>query len=266
MKDVTKFSEVDQQSVQQGHLLEFLDFANRQDAALAWKKKMLALLELKPGDAVLDVGCGEGFDTRAMAAAVQPGGRITGGDLSDFLLGVARKRAEEHGLSIEYRKADVMDLPFPDSTFDAVRAERLLMHVPNPAKAISEMKRVLKPSGRLVVFDFDWDAFSIDSSDEDFVRLATRLLSDGMQSGRVGRSLRAHFVEAGFEQVRVTPGAEEFPYALMRPLLSTLDRFVADGRLPAERLEAFWRDQDARQNSGRFSIALMSFIAFGRAR
>src|SRR5579863_8614244 len=159
MKDVTKFSEVDQQAAQQDHLLAFLDFANQQPVAHAWKQKMIGHLGLAPGDAVLDIGCGEGYDTRAIFPLVQPGGSVAGADLSDFLLGVGRKRAAESSMAIEYHKADVMALPFTDATFDAVRAERLLMHVPDPVKAVSEMKRVLKPGGRVAVFDWDWDAF-----------------------------------------------------------------------------------------------------------
>ena len=263
-QDLTKFNEVDQQQAQQEHLLAFLDFANQEPVALAWRRQMLGLLNLKAGEAVLDAGCGEGFDTRMIFPLVQPGGRVVGADISEFFLETGRKRAAAQGMAIEYQKADVMNLPFADATFDAARVERLLMHVPDPAKAIAELTRVVKPGGRLVAFDWDWDTFSIDADDPQFVRTATRLLSDGFKSGLIGRQLRATFQRAGLLDVQTVPGAQPFPWELMRQLLSTLDRFVEQGLLSGEGLQAFWVDQEARMKSGCFSVAAMSFIAYGR--
>jgi len=264
MQDVTKFNEVDQQAAQQERMLAFLDYANQLPVAEAWKRQMLDLVKLQPSEAVLDAGCGEGFDTRSMFSNVQPGGRVVGADISEFFLDVARKRAAVAGIAIEYQKADVTALPFDDATFDAARVERMLMHVPNPARAIAELKRVLKPGGRLVVFDWDWDTFAIDADDQEFVRAATRLLSDGFKSGRIGIQLRSMFNHAGFTNLQVIPGAQTFDPGLMRPLLSTLDRLVDHGLLPNERLQDFWRDQDARMANDCFSVVMTSFMAFGR--
>jgi 2-polyprenyl-6-hydroxyphenyl methylase / 3-demethylubiquinone-9 3-methyltransferase len=99
---------------------------------------------------VLDVGCGAGFLTNELA---RHGHEVTGIDASEDSLRVARLYDETH--SVEYQVADAYKLPFADQTFDVVTALDFLEHVENPAAAIAEMSRVLKPGGQFFFHTFN---------------------------------------------------------------------------------------------------------------
>ncbi len=125
----------------------------------AWEQEQLAL---GPGDRVLDVGCGLGDVARACAALVAPGGHVVGLDPSATMLAVARARAEGDLVRVTFRVGDALAIDAPDSTFDACRAERTLQWVADPQRAVRELARVLRPSGRLCLTDTDWTTFRAD--------------------------------------------------------------------------------------------------------
>lgn len=112
-----------------------------------WPPVMIAAAEVATGDHVLDVGCGTGVLTRELAQHIGDTGSATGLDLSESMLGVARERCPD----AVFKQGSATDLPFDDSSFDVVVSSFMLMFVPDPGKALSEMRRVLKPGGRLVV-------------------------------------------------------------------------------------------------------------------
>jgi len=98
---------------------------------------------------VLEVAIGTGRNLPFYPA----GTRITGIDLSPAMLAVARRRARELGIDADLREGDAEALPFPDGGFDAVVCALSLCCIPGPAKAISEMARVLRPGGMLLLLD-----------------------------------------------------------------------------------------------------------------
>lgn len=110
------------------------------------------------GRDVLDVGCGDG--AYALAAA-RAGARVTGLDRSAPALAAARARAESEGLSLDLRVGDAGALPFPAERFDLVLAVTVLCFVDEPARAVGEMARVLRPGGLLVLGDLGrWSAWA----------------------------------------------------------------------------------------------------------
>ncbi len=106
------------------------------------------------GDAVLDLGCGAGFDVFVAAQLVGPAGRVVGVDLSHEMLVVAEEARTAAGIPhIELRQADVEALPFPDASFDVALSNGVLNLIPDKPAALREVFRVLKPGGRLQACD-----------------------------------------------------------------------------------------------------------------
>jgi SAM-dependent methyltransferase len=113
---------------------------------------MLDLARPEPEEAVLDVACGWGFVALAFAPFARS---IIGVDLTPEMVDLARTLAREGGFSnVEYQRGDLEALPFGSGTFDLVTCRAAFDHLGNPQKALGEMKRVLAPSGRIVLYEF----------------------------------------------------------------------------------------------------------------
>jgi SAM-dependent methyltransferase len=113
-----------------------------------------ALGEIRAGEAVLDLGCGAGFDAFVAARLVGPSGRVAGVDLSPEMLACAETARGAAGLPrAEFREAAVEALPFPDADFDVAISNGVLNLIPDKPAALAEIFRVLKPGGRLQACD-----------------------------------------------------------------------------------------------------------------
>lgn len=118
-------------------------------------REIVELAAPAPGEKVLDVGCGTG--TLAMATKPQVGGgEVHGIDASPEMIEVAREKSAKDGADIDFRVALIEAIPFPDASFDLVTSSLMLHHLPDnlKAKGFLEIRRVLKPGGRLLAMDF----------------------------------------------------------------------------------------------------------------
>ena len=118
----------------------------------AAQQALLARAALTPGERVLDVACGTGLVALAAAQSVGNGGAVFGVDLSDAMVAAAQQRALTQGApNAGFARMDAERLDLPDAAFDVVLCALGLMYLPEPERALREMRRVLRPGGRVVV-------------------------------------------------------------------------------------------------------------------
>jgi demethylmenaquinone methyltransferase/2-methoxy-6-polyprenyl-1,4-benzoquinol methylase len=119
-----------------------------------WKRRLVALAGVQPGEAALDVACGTG-DLAARVAA--DGARVVALDLTPAMLVLARRA---HGATLRYVAGDIDRLPFATASFNVITAGYALRNVPDLDCALRELCRVLAPGGRLLALDFNRPAFA----------------------------------------------------------------------------------------------------------
>lgn len=262
-QDVTHFTTVDRTG-DPAFFLHFLDEANKLSGAIAWKPSILDALRLQPGMKALDVGCGMGADAFDLAALVGSSGLVTGVDFSESLIGEAVRRAAGRSLSVNFEVGDVQSLRFPDASFDAVRTERLLMHVPNPTKALSEMSRVLRHGGRMAVHDFDWESQFCDSPYKDTTRKIALSFCDGMKNGWIGRCLPRLFRDVGMSDISISFRTITVTYDFLQLLLGGhIVRAVASGVLSGQEADLWWTHLAQANADGNFLYGFTAFIVSG---
>src|SRR5438128_672675 len=127
----SSFSDIDAAS-DPTQFVHYMDDANAMEFFRAAKRRTYDLLALRPGDHVLDVGCGAGDDVRAMALSVGPTGRAVGVDSSRTMVDAARRRSTGSRDAAEFFIGDAEHLDFSDASFDACRADRVLQHLSDP--------------------------------------------------------------------------------------------------------------------------------------
>ena len=169
----------------------------------------------------------------------------------------ARRRAGDLHVPIAFEVGEVEALPFPDDAFDVCRAARLLEHLPDAGQALSEMVRVTRPGGRIVVFDFDWDTLIIDHPDKETTRTIVLSHSDSIRNGWIGRQLPRLFKEQRLEGISIDPVQVFVHYALAELFLgSHLTQLQASGTLVARQARQWW---EYLQRADKRGTLLISF-------
>lgn len=114
----------------------------------------LTAAALKPGETVVDLGSGAGFDAFLAARAVGATGRVIGVDMTDEMLAKARANAQQAGVgNVEFRKGYIEAMPVDDASADVILSNCVINLVPDKAAAYREVARVLRPGGRMVISD-----------------------------------------------------------------------------------------------------------------
>jgi ubiquinone/menaquinone biosynthesis C-methylase UbiE len=173
---------------------------------VAARATYLDLLGVAPGSHVLDVGCGSGAVTRDLARRVGPTGRVVGLDPSPGFLTVARELVERDGLAdtVELRLGDARALPVPDREFDVALAVTALAHTPQAERAIPELTRVVRPGGRVGIFDLDGDGVILAHPDRALTRRIVAASSDHLiVNAWLARQLPALLAAVGLQGIGV---------------------------------------------------------------
>ncbi|MGE0451348.1 MAG: methyltransferase domain-containing protein [Vicinamibacterales bacterium] len=161
---------------------------------------------LRPGLDLLDVGCGPGTITVDLARIVAPG-RVAAIDRAAEIIDQATAYAASQKVDLDLRVADVYALPFADATFDVVHAHQVLQHLTDPVRALSEMRRVLKPGGVLAARDSDYSCFAWAPLDPALARWLDIYDAVARRNGaepNAGRFLKGWALRAGFGTVRAS--------------------------------------------------------------
>lgn len=153
----------------------------------------------KPGEKVLDVGCGPGTVAILMAKKVAPNGEVVGIDASLDMIEAARRKVKGKDSLARFEPAAIEALPFPDDTFDLATSTFMLHHLPDDVQrqGLAEVRRVLKPGGRFIILDFSSESGS-------FLGHLLSILGHA-HGGSSFPALEAKLREAGFTNVEQLP-------------------------------------------------------------
>ncbi len=168
----------------------------------------LDAMDIDTAGTVLDMGCGTGVAARTIARRAGFSGRVTGIDLSPYLVKAAKRLADEEGLGsrLEFRSGDTRELDIPDGKFDAVVAHTLVSHVQEALTVLKEAGRVAKPGGLIAIFDGDYASMTFALNDPvQSKRYDEALISAVVTSPRVMRQMPRLIRQAGLEMVRTFP-------------------------------------------------------------
>jgi SAM-dependent methyltransferase len=222
-----------------------------------------AALGARPGDRILDVGCGPGFYVTELLEAVGPKGSVAGVDASADMLAVAAKRAEGH-TNVTFHQADATSLPVPDAGFDRAVCVQVLEYVRDVPAALSQMHRALRPGGRVLVWDVDWATMSWHTIDQQRARQMLATWDKHLTHPSLPRTLAVQLRNAGFEDVRMDAHAfataELIPDAYGGSLVPLLEQYVAEqGGMSQEEAKAWADEQHELGDRGEFFFTVTQF-------
>lgn len=257
------FEDIDRDK-EQAAFFEFLDLAANQPSVIDSRDRMLELCPVDEGCRVLEIGCGLGHEARRLAERVGKKGRVVGIDISQVFIEEAQKRSADLSLSLELRVGDGQNLAFEDGTFDICRTERVLLYIDDPALVISEMARVLRPSGKAIIHDFDHNAFFIDSNLPALTRKIESLMRASPKHPSLSHDLPYLMRSAGLnvDTIELSPMYPPLPVAkhLYGGLLT---KAVSDGELTQGDVDEWWKDQEAMDAANRFSHVNVGYLVAG---
>jgi len=256
-------------------LQEIADMANHLEArAKAQDQQQVnsALIEIlapAPGAHLLEAGCGSGVLCRIMAPEVAPSGRITGVDISPGLLRIAHASAQgaDQADRIQWCSGKAEALPFADASFDGALAARLLLHVAQPEAVLQELVRVVRPGGKLVAMDWDFETVALDHSNRELTRRLLHWRCDHYGGNNwSGRQLWRQLAAAGFANLKMTPVVS---VARLENDSLTLSLFRAaqvardGGGITSAEHDAWVEEIKSILAAGRFFASIVYFIVSG---
>jgi ubiquinone/menaquinone biosynthesis C-methylase UbiE len=235
------------------------------------RQAILEASRLQPGQQVVDVGAGPGLLAVEAARLVANGGRVVAIDASDRMLAATDSLAAEAQVDVETVRADAVDLPLPDDSFDVVLSTQVLEYVQDVEKALAEMARVLKPGGRVCILDTDWRSCIWETSDRQSTDQLLHAWRDHFVHPDLPRRLRTLLIGAGFEVesvdavpiVNTAMAPDAYSTGMARVICRFLRGHAAVDTDAVDRFEADLRELDEQ---GRYFFSLSRFLATAVAR
>ncbi|WP_328392116.1 methyltransferase domain-containing protein [Nocardia sp. NBC_00416] len=221
-------------------------------------------LAVGPGERALDVGSGTGSEVVEFAARVGERGDAVGVDPNPAMLAIARERVAAAETPGRFVEGDAYRLPFDDDSFDAVRCERVYQHLDDPAAATAEIARVLRPGGRALLIDSDWQTAILHPGNPEVVGRMTAAMLAATPNAVSGRLLRGLLVAAGFAIDDIGSEAVIWDPVTVRPMFEQLGKSALSGGVITEQeRDELVADIDAGIEIGDYHLAVTMFAALG---
>ncbi|WP_098957632.1 methyltransferase domain-containing protein [Pseudonocardia sp. N23] len=231
------------------------------------RAQTLDMLCLQRGERVLDIGSGPGHLLAAMAEAVGPAGAVHGMDPSEAMNALARERCASMPWAT-VGTGDALALPFGDAAFDVAVSTQVYEYVPDMPAAVAELRRVLRPGGRALVLDTDWDSLVWNVADRALHDRIIDAWEEHLADSRLPRRLGGLLRRGGFDvtEQRVVPifnprlHADTFSVTIKE----TIAAFVPGRRgVTADDTAAWLADLQARaaEDEYFFSLNRYAFLA-----
>jgi ubiquinone/menaquinone biosynthesis C-methylase UbiE len=170
-----------------------------------YKSVAMAEMAIEPGDTVVDLGCGPGTDLVALADATGPTGAVIGIDSDPAAVDAAARVVESRPWA-QAQAGDVHALDLADASADRVHTDRVLQHVADPGLVVAQARRVLRPGGRAVFAEPDYDTLVIDYADARVMRAYRDFITEHVvRNASIGRQLARLAERAGFVSSDVVP-------------------------------------------------------------
>ncbi|MEJ3654357.1 methyltransferase domain-containing protein [Actinomycetes bacterium KLBMP 9759] len=222
------------------------------------RERSYQLLEATPRRRIVDVGCGGGTAVGELTAR---GVDAAGVDVDPEVVAAARA-LEPGGTFVE---APAERLPFPDGSVDGYRAEKLFHSLAEPAVALAEARRLLRPGGRIVLVGQDWDFAAVEADDPALTRRIIAANADTLPNPRAGRAYRNWLLDAGFHQVtcEIHTAVLTSPEHALPALTAVAGSAARSGAVTPGQVERWLADQHDRAARDRLFVAIPMIVAAG---
>lgn len=248
-----------------GYLIKFLEDVHNCETVRNGFKQQLDWLNIQAGDNVLDIGCGIGDQAYAMAQLAGASGSVKGTDASQSMITMAKARHRSSGANLDFSVAQADTQPFADGGFDHIRTERVLMYIKDIDAVFAEYLRLLKPDGKLLVYDVDWDALVISHPDTALTRKIVEFVSDKFPSGRIGSNLFNYFKRFGLKDIKVKACGYSHPLELVKRIIGGIIQTGVDENVfTLNKINDWWTLLEHDNNEGKFFASFQGFMVMGR--